>query len=270
MELDLGRPFTAARARNAGLAVLQAAADPPDFVQFVDGDCALRDGWVTTARGVLDADPQLGVVCGRRRERFPGTSLYNLLCDCEWDTPVGPARACGGDALMRRVAVAGVGGYDPAFIAGEEPELCERLRAAGWGVRRIDAEMTWHDAAILRFGQWWRRNVRAGHAFVQVGARHPSCFVAERRRIWVWGLILPVFGLIGLVAAPWLTAAVLALFALSFARVAKGFRQRGLTPRDSLGCAGLITLSKVPNLVGAALFHWRRLRGQQERLIEYK
>ena len=36
--LDMSRPFTAARARNAGTAALDDPA--PAFVQFLDGDCA--------------------------------------------------------------------------------------------------------------------------------------------------------------------------------------------------------------------------------------
>ena len=55
---------------------------------------------------------------------------------------MGAARACGGDALMRTAALAEVGGYDPNLIAGEEPELCVRLRAAGWQIYTLDREMT--------------------------------------------------------------------------------------------------------------------------------
>jgi hypothetical protein len=38
---------------------------------------------------------------GRRRERFPEASVYNRLCDLEWDTSIGEARSCGGDFLAR-------------------------------------------------------------------------------------------------------------------------------------------------------------------------
>jgi hypothetical protein len=34
-----------------------------------------------------------------------------------------------------------------AQSAGEEPELCVRLRRRGWRILRLDAEMTRHDAA---------------------------------------------------------------------------------------------------------------------------
>ena len=167
--LDMTQPFTAARARNAGL---QKVAEGVEFVQFLDGDCALREGWIATARTFLEDHPDVAVVCGRRRERFPDASIYNRLIDREWDTPVGQALACGGDALMRVAPLRDLGGYRDSLIAGEEPELCVRLHQAGWQIWRLDAEMTWHDAEITRLSQWWKRSQRAGHAFAEGAALH--------------------------------------------------------------------------------------------------
>ena len=39
LELDMDRPFTAARARNEGFAALMAAYPDTDLVMFIDGDC---------------------------------------------------------------------------------------------------------------------------------------------------------------------------------------------------------------------------------------
>ncbi|MCL4676615.1 MAG: glycosyltransferase, partial [Pararhodobacter sp.] len=123
--LDMSLPFTAARARSAWRAAL--ASDPPTYVQFIDGDCVLREGWMKTATQFLHDNLRAAVVCGRRRERHPEASVYHALIDAEWDTPVGSAKACGGDALMRYQAIAAVKGYREDLIAGEEPELCLRL-----------------------------------------------------------------------------------------------------------------------------------------------
>ncbi len=76
--LDTSLPFTAARARNAGLAVLP---EDIEFVQLIDGDCALQEGWIDVAANALTANPKLAVVCGRRQERHPEASIYNQLCD---------------------------------------------------------------------------------------------------------------------------------------------------------------------------------------------
>ena len=73
VELDLSIPFTAARARNAGLARVADLVPEGAFVQVLDGDCELDPGWIDTARAVLEAEPDLAVVCGRRRERFGRT-----------------------------------------------------------------------------------------------------------------------------------------------------------------------------------------------------
>lgn len=101
VELDLSRPFTAARARNEGFERLSQIDTQVRFVQFVDGDCEVANGWLEKARGVLEENPDVGVVCGRRRERFPEHTVYNRLADLEWDSPIGESKACGGDAMMR-------------------------------------------------------------------------------------------------------------------------------------------------------------------------
>ena len=162
VELDMTAPFTAARARNAGAALIDAP-----FIQFVDGDCEVQPGWINAALTWLADRPEAAVACGRRRERAPEASVYNALADDEWNTPIGEATACGGDALIRTEAFLAAGGYRDDLIAGEEPELCLRLRRLGWSVWRLDEEMTLHDAAMTRFSQWWIRTRRAGHAFAE-------------------------------------------------------------------------------------------------------
>src|SRR5262245_51583875 len=122
VELDMARPFTAARARNEGLAALRSSRPDIQFVQFIDGDCELVKGWLQAALTFITQRSDVAVVCGRRRERYPDASVYNWLCDLEWDTPVGEAAACGGDALMRAAALEAVSGFLPHLRAGEEPE----------------------------------------------------------------------------------------------------------------------------------------------------
>jgi GT2 family glycosyltransferase len=263
--LDPAVPFTAARARNAGLAALGS----PAYVQLVDGDCALREGWIETALEFLEAHPRAAVACGRRRERHPEASVYNRLCDREWDTPVGPAAACGGDALMRLAAVRAVGGFREGLIAGEEPELCLRLRRAGWDVWRLDAEMTWHDAAMTRFGQWWRRARRAGHAFAEGAALHGAGperhWVAETRRALAWGLGLPLLALALGALAP---AGLLVLFAYPLQVLRLARREGG--GREGWERAFFLTLGRFPEALGVLEFRLGALLGRRAVLIEYK
>lgn len=263
--LDMDRPFTAARARNAGLAVLAAQDPPPALVQFIDGDCELQPGWIGVASEFMADRPKVAAVCGRRRERFPEASVYNRLIDREWDTPPGEARACGGDALMRMEALAEVGGFNPDLIAGEEPELCVRLRQAGWSIWRLDEEMTLHDAALTRVSQWWKRNRRAGHAFAEGAALHghpPERHgMRETRSALFWGAALPLAAILGLAASPWALALLLAWPA----QVLR-LRLRG----EDWARAFFLTLGKLPEAQGVLGYWWDRLRGQRAGLIEYK
>jgi GT2 family glycosyltransferase len=263
VELDMSVPFTAARARNAGFARLQALGGS-GFVQFVDGDCKVQAGWLPAAAAFLDAHPKAAVVCGRRREMHPEASIWNRLCDAEWDTPVGQAKACGGDALMRVDALAAVGGYDPTLIAGEEPELCVRLRQAGWEVWRIDQEMTLHDAALTRIGQWWKRTRRGGHAFAEGAALHGAPperhWVAETRRALLWGAVLPVVAILGLLITPWAGLLLLA-YPLQVARLSRHYGWER---------AAFMTLAKLPEAQGVLQYHLNRLRRRRSALIEYK
>jgi GT2 family glycosyltransferase len=265
VELDTARPFTAARARNAGVGRLRKGI-MPDLVQFMDGDCELQPGWIETAVDFLDAHPDVAVVCGRRRERFPETTVWNRLIDREWDTPVGEAKACGGDSLMRIAAFEAMGGFDSGLIAGEEPELCVRLRKAGWRIFRLDAEMTLHDAAMTRFSQWWRRTMRGGHAFAEGAAMHGAPperhYVTETRRALAWGLVLPVVAVVGAIATtPWLMGLLL-LWPAQMLRLTL----KGRAPVEAV----FLVAGKVPEALGVLTYWTKRLTRQEARLIEYK
>lgn len=265
LSLDLSRPFTAARARNEGLAALLGWGDSPEFVQFVDGDCEVRPDWPETARSFLLSHPDAAVVCGRRRERFPEASIWNRLIDQEWDTPVGEAEACGGDAMMRVAAFQQVGGFDDTLIAGEEPELCLRLRRAGWQVWRIDAEMTLHDAALTRFSQWWRRARRAGHAAAEgvlMHGRGPERYNVNRTiRAVFWGAVVPISAGVGAVITPWFGL----VFLLWPAQVLR-LRLRGETWTQAV----FLVLGKLPEALGAMGAILDRVQGRRRGLIEYK
>ncbi|MEZ5734618.1 MAG: glycosyltransferase [Novosphingobium sp.] len=208
VELDLSRPFTAARARNEGFARLLERWPQIGFVQFVDGDCELESEWLSVARAFLEDHPEVGAVCGRRRERYPEVSFYNRLCDEEWNTPVGSAAACGGDSLVRVRALRDAGGFDAAIVAGEEPELCVRMRAAGWAIWRLDAPMTIHDAAIHHFRQWWQRARRSGYGYAQVWHKTSrsggeSIYARELARAAFWTIgVLAVALLLALLIGP--------------------------------------------------------------------
>lgn len=287
VELDMSRPFSAARARNEGFERLLQLAPDLEFVQFIDGDCEIVAGWLERAVRELKAHPDLAVVCGRRRERAPHVSLYNRLFDLEWDTPVGEALACGGDAMMRVAAFQQAGGFNTTLPAGEEPELCGRMRGTGWKIQRIDAEMTLHDAAMTSFRQFWRRQVRSGWGSLDVCFRFPpgrAVFLKQCVSVWVWTLGWLV-ALIAAAVAGWYLAPrlelspmllatvggllVFALYPLQMLRIARKGKQRGLEPRAALGYGFLTHIGKWGQVQGHGRYLLDRLLRRQA-LIEYK
>ena len=272
--LDLSIPFTAARARNAGRAAL---GQEVRLIQFIDGDCAVRPDWIATARAALDADPGLAAVFGRRREIAPEASVYNWLCDVEWAVPPGPVRQFGGDVMLRAEALDRAGGYPDEMIAGEEPDLSMRLGALGWRIACLPVEMTLHDAAITRFGQYWRRAERSGHAYAELEARHPGAYRRRVRAALFWGAVVPgaaivllaVAALTGSVWPALLALAPLLLLAAQFVRVA--LRERRTRPgREAVTWSWFLLLDKPPHAIGIARYWLSRWRGKRTPLIEYK
>ena len=270
LRLSTDAPFTAARARNEGFAVLKRLRPDISFVQFVDGDCELVDGWLVTAVKFMTERDDIAVVCGRRRERRPSASVYNRLCDIEWDTPIGQTSACGGDSLVRAKAFEAVGRFRAQLIAGEEPELCIRLRERGWKIWRLDAEMTRHDAAIARFSQWWRRSVRSGYGTTEVVLLHwDSTFAIWKReliRSIAWGGAVPLLIAGSALLNPlWIAASLIYPFQICRIAVA-----HGPFSSDSWTYATLATLAKFAEFQGIIKYLWRRSHCHSIELIEYK
>ncbi len=274
IELDSSIPFTAARARNAGFDRLLEICPDLEFVQFVDGDCELVAGWLEQAIEVCQSQPQLGVVCGRRREKFPQASIYNLLCELEWDIPSGEVKNSTGDALMRVTAFEQVNGYNPTIIAGEDPELCIRLRLQGWKILRLDADMTCHDADITRFSQWWKRALRNGYAYAEgawmYGHTPEKHWVKESRRIWLWSFWIPMCCFVGFwFVGGWSLLLLIAYF-IQLANIFRFYQTYSWSWRENLLYSSSCVLAKFPELLGQIQFHRDRLLGQQSVLIEYK
>ncbi len=273
VELDLSQPFTAGRGRNAGFARFEQCGQQLEFVQFVDGDCEVVSGWLETALATLRERADVAIVFGRRRERFPNASTYNRLCDMEWNTAIGFADECGGDALVRASALREVDGYNPRVIAGEDSEMCVRLRTRGWSILRVAHEMTLHDAGIARFSQWWRRTVRSGYALAERAALHGTgplrdC-VGPRRSTLFWAGALPL--VIAALGTQSVLASVLLLgYPVQMWRIYRYRRRHGDEANDARHYAWFTMLAKFAQLQGFCTYYWRRWRGKDSTIIEYK
>ncbi len=283
VELDRAIPFSAARARNEGFARVRSRMPAVEFVQFVDGDCEVVKGWLDAAVDAMNREPRLGVVCGRLRERFPEASVYNRICQMEWDVAPGEIESSGGIFMARAQPFDAVGRFDTSVTAGEEPELCQRLRDAGWTIRRLTDEMALHDAAMLHFGQWWRRQVRTGYNGLDVATRfgrgRDGLFVASVRSARIWGLGIPALQvtaiIVGLIAHSAIVAAigiaiVAALVGLQIGRIAVRIRHTGISAGLAVQYAMLTMISKFANVVGQRRYLRDRAAGRAPALIEHK
>ncbi len=270
VSLNADEPFTAARARNAGFDALVERWPDVEKVMFIDGDCELVDSFVNDAVSVLDGDAAIGIVTGRCRERDPDASAYNRLCEIEWHGPVGEITACGGIFITRVDVFREAGGFRADVIAAEDDDFCVRVGKKGKRIVRIDRDMCLHDADMHRFGQWWRRMERAGHAFAQLGELHDGYFRSERRRAWGWGLILPALTIIGAPFTNGFSFFLLLLYPASFLRTRRGLMKSGEAPEHASLGAAFLTLAKFPNLIGIIKYKWKKLTRSKVGIVEYK
>jgi hypothetical protein len=272
--LDPARPFTAGRARNEGFAAALERVPDAELIQFVDGDCELVGGWLGRAEEEMRARPRVAAVCGRVRERERDRTIYNRICDMEWDAPAGETRACGGNMMMRVSAFREAGGFRPGLIAGEEPDLCLRLRNASWTILRVDQDMVFHDAAMTSFAQWWRRSVRTGWSFAEGASIHGGSperhKVREMNSAWFWGGLLPLASLLLAVPTRGLSLILLAGYPVLMGRVYAKTRRRGLSVDDALLLSAFTVLGKFPQVLGQLQFRVLRARGGARRVMDWR
>lgn len=273
-------PFTAARARNAGIRWLLEHCPDLELIQTLDGDCALAATWISVAMADIEADPRRAVVFGRRAERYPDRNAYHRACDDEWEVQRGPVNSCGGDALFRVAALREVGGYNDTLIAGEEPDLCLRLRQRGWQIWSNGKAMTLHDVAMSRFQQWWHRSRRTGYAISELVDLHGSAADPAWRRLLasaaLWSLML-VFAAIGtavLLFSDQLLARSLAVLpigvlVLQIARLTMRKRSR-FGVLGALQWTALLMAAKVAQVTGSMQYKLQRRSVDRTGLIEYK
>lgn len=276
LELDSGRPFSAARARNEGLEQALRLWPEMQFVLFLDGDCVLDRGFPPAAAATFKKHEECAIVTGHLSELSPDASVYNRLCAIEWKSPAGRIdnfAALGGIMAARVSAVRAVGGFNEQVIAGEDSELGVRLALANHSVMKIDQPMATHDARMLRFGQWWKRSVRAGHALAQRYALNGRSRLHDCRRelrsTLFWGLGVPAATVLLLWPTRGLSLILLSGYALLGWRVTRYYRRSGLSAADSRLAARFMLYAKFANLVGVLRFWLNRLRGRF-RIIEYK
>jgi glycosyltransferase involved in cell wall biosynthesis len=272
IEVHSERP-TAALGRNAGW---QRAGS--DLILFLDGDTILHPCFPRVACDALSEDESIAAVWGHRREIHPEHTMFNRILDLDWVYSPGITEFCGGDVLVRRATLVETGGFDEALIAGEEPELCRRIRARGFKILHVDEPMTGHDLAITHWRQYWKRAMRAGYAYAEVSERfrnsNDSFWSSERNANilrgswWTVSFAAAVIASVRLGLIP--VACWLALFLLLSLRSAWLARWKS-NDRVTLLLYGVHSqLQQVPILFGQLRYLFDKIRNSSSTLIEYK
>ncbi len=203
-----------------------------------------------------------------------GTNLWRRLIDVAWDISAGNADYVGGDSLFRVEALKQCGGWPIELIAGEEPDTCFRCADLGWNCWRLPNEMTLHDIRMTRFGEYWKRSVRAGHAYVEVALRrrhgHHGKSVKQTISICVYATVLPVAMIVSGVIW-WPLPIVLSLIYVRLGwSITRWSLNRGRPLDLSLLIAALTILGKFAGGIGILKYIRGRLSGTRTRIIEYK
>lgn len=264
---------SAALGRNAGWKVAQGS-----FVLFLDGDTVLHPEFVADSLADLSKD-EIGIVWGNLRELYPERSLYIRVLDLDWIYPPGYTSFCGGNALYRRSILEATDGFDDTLVAGEEPELCQRITALGYRILHADRPMAGHDLAITRWQQYWKRSTRSGHAYAEVSARFRGtsqpfwdCEARSNRNRFMLFLACLVAGVAGSVLIRSLIP--IGLFCLFIAALSlrSAWKARWKT-NDLLGLVlyGLHShVQQVPLYIGQLQYQRSQKKGIRRSLFEYK
>jgi GT2 family glycosyltransferase len=265
-ELDPSRPFSAARARREGVEIMSIDYPELDFYQFLDSDCTLLSGWLSRAREFIIQRDDVAIVCGLLREAAPGRSIYNKINAVQWNVPSGEIDSCGGIFMIRRNVYEEVGGFNSLLLTGEEPELCARIRAAGYRIIRLNYEMACHDSGLVCFSEWWKRAVWGGYGdaieFRTLDGEVTQQRQRETHSSLFWGALIPLLsfsGLIGMFWSVWFAIIPLMCglgYLALLLKVMLYRMQRGDSMVDALPYSLFCVLRKIPSAIGYLLYRF--------------
>ena len=138
-----------------------------ELALFIDGDNELYPGWLAKAMKIFADNPDLAGLAG------PRVPLLKSATDADKPPLVDPnlnetvkSLYADGTAMFRRVALEKAGQFNPFIYSDEEPELCIRLRHAGYRMLHTKYPIAYDysdpaEEIATRIARW-RRNLYLG------------------------------------------------------------------------------------------------------------
>ena len=171
-------------ARNTGI-----EASTGEIVAYTDDDTRPDPHWLTyLAAGFLDSE-HAGI--GGPNVAPPGEGL---VADCVADAPGNPVHVLlsdreaehipGCNMAFRKDYLQAVGGFDPRFrVAGDDADLCWRIREKGWTLGFAPAAMVWHHRrSSVR--AYWQQQKGYGKADAMLARKWPEKYNAVGNLRW--------------------------------------------------------------------------------------
>lgn len=129
-----------------------------EFLFFLNSDAYLEAGALLPLSRLLESDPNVaiaaptiltptGEVQTDAQGVFPSLRTMVMRTNRRRMDDVQPDWVSGAAMLVRRECFEQVGGFDPAFhMYLEDVDLCRRMRAQGWNIRRADESLVRHES----------------------------------------------------------------------------------------------------------------------------
>jgi len=258
-------------ARNDALGTVDS-----ELVAFVDSDCTVTAGWLdgltwlfadegiaAVAPRVVPSPPTAGGT-PRPIDRFLGAHSPLDLGPHEGE--VGPRRAVPyvptAALVVRRRALADVGGFAPGLRVGEDVDLVWRLIDAGWRIRYVPSVTVGH-AEPRRWRDLVTRRYRYGTSAGPLAARHPGRLAPVELRPWP-----TVAALAALAGRPRAAAGAVAVSALLLTRSVRplGIPSRQAWAWSALGAGWTVVgLGRSATMLGGPLVALLAARGRRRR-----
>ena len=173
-----------ASARNTGL---QAATG--EIVAYIDDDAYPDRDWLRYLAHTFMSTGYAGV--GGPNVAPPGDGL---IADCVANAPGGPVHVLltdseaehipGCNMAFRREALEDIGGFDSQFrTAGDDVDVCWRLRERGWRIGFSPSAMVWHHRAKFRRG-YWKQQAGYGKAEALLERKWPDRYNTAGHITW--------------------------------------------------------------------------------------